>query len=391
MWTVLTSAFYAFVSAVFPLLVFLYLYDFEGPQVPLLNSWSIRVYGFYIASLILLKTVLPGRYVQGLPTPQKRVLSYYVNGFSAFVTFTVGAIILEMMFPYFQQLSSNVLPLFTVSLTVSIILAFALLLFSFRSGVELAPACSLNVAEGFWMGRELNPRIGTFDIKYFLELYTGLLLWHLLNMAALYSIWLDSSNMWDVLPALLVTLSQGLYVADGLYFDDAVLSTMDITEEGLGFMLVFGNLGWLPFVYSVQTRVLTESPAISPMLLAIGTLLCILGYLVFRLSNLEKHRFRQGKRPDLQVMRTERGRDLIVSGFFGSARKINYTGDFLLCLGQTLLSGFSSVRPWLFMVYMTILLAHRALRDDSACAKKYGKDWEAYKAKVPYVFIPYVV
>ena len=49
-----------------------------------------------------------------------------------------------------------------------------------------------------------------------------------------------------------------LYIADALVFEESLLSTMDITTEGLGFMLVFGNLAWVPFVYSLQTRYIYE-------------------------------------------------------------------------------------------------------------------------------------
>lgn len=33
---------------------------------------------------------------------------------------------------------------------------------------------------------------------------------------------------------------------------------------------------------------------------------------------------------------------------------------------------------------------HRELRDEHACKKKYGKDWDKYKAIVKYRLIPFV-
>lgn len=38
----------------------------------------------------------------------------------------------------------------------------------------------------FWMGRELNPRIGSLDLKEFCELYPGLIGWLLVNLAMAY-------------------------------------------------------------------------------------------------------------------------------------------------------------------------------------------------------------
>jgi len=39
---------------------------------------------------------------------------------------------------------------------------------------------------------------------------------------------------------------------------------------------------------------------------------------------------------------------------------------------------------------MTCLLVDRAFRDERRCKAKYGKAWDEYKAKVPYLIIPYV-
>ena len=65
----------------------------------------------------------------------------------------------------------------------------------------------------------------------------------------------------QITPAMgLVTLFHSIYVADALWMEPAILTTKDITEEGLGFMLTFGNLAWLPFTYSLQARYLADHP-----------------------------------------------------------------------------------------------------------------------------------
>jgi Delta14-sterol reductase len=89
-------------------------------------------------------------------------------------------------------------------------------------------------------------------------------------------------------------------------------------------------------------------------------------------------------------MPTRRGTKLLVSGWWGAARKINYTGDWLITLSWCLLCGFDSPIPYFQAIYFLILLVHRADRDDGFCAEKYGEDWEEYKRQVPYQFVPFV-
>jgi len=91
------------------------------------------------------------------------------------------------------------------------------------------------------------------------------------------------------------------------------------------------------------------------------------------------------------------------------ARKINYTGDWLVTLAWCLFCGFKSPIPYFQALYFAILLVHRAIRsvtsalthvliyslnyfrDDEMCHEKYGDDWLEYKKKVPYMFIPNIV
>ncbi len=92
----------------------------------------------------------------------------------------------------------------------------------------------------------------------------------------------------------LITTLQGFYVWDSLYVEKAVLSTMDITTEGFGFMLCFGDLSWVPFIYSLQSRYLVDyDPNLSLIEIGAILLLYLLGYYIFRSSNSEKDAFRK--------------------------------------------------------------------------------------------------
>ncbi|KAH9492700.1 Delta(14)-sterol reductase [Bulinus truncatus] len=158
---------------------------------------------------------------------------------------------------------------------------------------RLAPGGNTgNIIYDFFIGRELNPRIGPLDLKFFCELRPGLIGWVVLDWIMVYKAYQETGTF----PAnlLLVTVFQTIYVADALWFESAILTTMDITHDGFGFMLAFGDLAWVPFLYCLQPRFLYETKFVLPWYcLAPIALLNLVGYGIFRLSNSQKDRFRK--------------------------------------------------------------------------------------------------
>ena len=135
-----------------------------------------------------------------------------------------------------------------------------------------------------------------------------------------------------------------------------------------------------------------HDPQLSVTALLVISALHFTGYYIFRSANSQKDHFRSGGADaDYKYMATKRGTKLLISGWWGLARKINYTGDWLVTLSWCLLCGFDSPIPYFQAIYFLILLIHRAARDDHACREKYGDDWTEYTKQVPYVFIPFVV
>lgn len=68
----------------------------------------------------------------------------------------------------------------------------------------------------FWLGRELNPTIGSFDLKVFFELRPGLIGWVLINIScACEQAVRNGGKITDSM--MLVLGFQGLYVLDALY------------------------------------------------------------------------------------------------------------------------------------------------------------------------------
>lgn len=61
------------------------------------------------------------------------------------------------------------------------------------------------------------------------------------------------------LSMLFLNIFQGFYVWDALSAERAILTTMDVTTDGFGFMLAFGDLAWVPFIYSLQVIIFSFS------------------------------------------------------------------------------------------------------------------------------------
>ena len=90
-------------------------------------------------------------------------------------------------------------------------------------------------------------------------------------------------------------------------------------------------------------------------------------------------------------METEAGSKLLISGWWGMARHINYTGDWIMGLSWCLPCGLNHPLPYFYAIYFAILLIHRAQRDEAKCKKKYKKDWVKYCQLVPYQLIPGII
>lgn len=298
---------------------------------------------------------------------------------------------------------------------------------------ELAPGGqSGNPIYDFFIGRELNPRITlpipfvseaskTIDIKIFCELRPGLLGWLILNLSNIaHQYKVNSGQLTSSI--LLITGFQGFYVLESYYMEEAILTTMDVIMDGFGFMLSFGDLAWVPFLYSVQTRYLAICPfELGPKGVALVLIVQSIGYYIFRSANNQKNRFRTDPEDPrvrhLDYIQTAAESRLLTSGWWGYARHINYLGDWIMswsyCL-PTGLAGYVMVeqlststgllekravqtdefRGWgtpvtyFYILYFAILLIHRERRDEAKCRRKYGVDWDRYTSKVRYRILP---
>uniref|UniRef100_F7ID02 Delta(14)-sterol reductase LBR n=2 Tax=Callithrix jacchus TaxID=9483 RepID=F7ID02_CALJA len=349
------------------------LLNFPPPLPALYELWETRVFGvcllwFLIQALFYLLPI--GKVVEGTPLIDGRRLKYRLNGFYAFIL--TSAIIGTCLFQgvEFHYVYRHFLQ-FTLAATVfCVVLSVYLYMRSLKvPRKDLSPASSGNAVYDFFIGRELNPRIGTFDLKYFCELRPGLIGWVVINLVMLLAEMKIQSRAVPSLAMILVNSFQLLYVVDALWNEEAVLTTMDIIHDGFGFMLAFGDLVWVPFIYSFQAFYLVSHPnEVSWPMASLMIVLKLCGYVIFRGANSQKNAFRKNpsdpKLAHLKTIHTSTGKNLLVSGWWGFVRHPNYLGDLIMALAWSLPCGFNHILPYFYVVYFTMLLVHREARDE---------------------------
>ncbi|CVL13601.1 hypothetical protein LB506_012672 [Fusarium annulatum] len=405
-----------------------------------LVSWkgTAAVIGYNVLSLILYR-VLPAVEVEGTELRSGGKLKYRFNTlYSSTFTLAVlaaGTAAQGAEFPVWTFMSENFIQILSANIIYSYLVSTFVYVRSFsvkpgnKENRELAAGGhSGNMLYDWFIGRELNPRIsipliGEVDIKEFLELRPGMMGWIIMNCSWCAQQYRNYGFVTD--SSILITAVQALYVFDSWWNEPAILTTMDITTDGFGMMLAFGDIVWVPYVYSLQTRYLSVHPvSLGPLGLAGMLGLIGLGFYIFRSANNEKNRFRTN--PDdprishLKYIQTQKGSKLLTTGWWGIARHINYLGDWIqswpYCLptglaGYQILSagthaegawvmrdgreviqgeakGWGMLITYFYILYFAILLVHRERRDDDKCHRKYGKDWEEYRKIVRYRIIP---
>ena len=203
----------------------------------------------------LLYIIPMGAQVRGLPLRNGKRLLYNCNGFYSLII----SILLFVMVKYYFKLSVGFVlthwtALMTAATLLSVILATALYIKArYAQTKDLSEEGNSGYRlDEFFMGRELNPRLGSLDFKLY-SFRLGLITWLLFNLIFCFEA-IEKNSKVNAL--FLVSFLQLVYVGDALWHEHRYLSTMDITQEGFGFMLAFGEFAFVPFVYTLTTRYL---------------------------------------------------------------------------------------------------------------------------------------
>lgn len=364
------------------------------------------VYALWFFGLLFFDLTLPGYYTKGLKLRDGTRLSYKINGIAITLLLIIVLVVRFYLtfgeLPELQFLYNNLLEFTITAIIFSVLLSNFVYIYSFvplifsKNGlgtnekILAVGGNTKNLIYDWFIGRELNPRIGFWDIKLFCELRPGMLLWLLINLSCMHQQWLELGYVTDSM--LLLNILQAVYIFDGVLNEEGCLSMMDITTDGFGFMLAFGDLALVPFSYTIQARYLKLEP------LELGTrnvvlilITSLIGFYIFKASNIQKSKFRSGLlKKEMKSIKTDRGTKLLCDGWWKLSQHINYFGDWLHALSWCLTTGFMTPLTYYYAFYFGALLLHRQKRDEQKCKEKYGDSWVEYEKRVPYKIVPYL-
>jgi len=338
----------------------------------------------FIALLFVGSIVLPGKKIVG-PVIDGKARTYKLNGLLLFLLTVIVAGVLHVTEVFSL---STLLGEFFVWFIAANLFAFVFAGWFYWRGSQSEDSKS-GFLRGFFYGTIHSP--SSFGVDWKLFSYRpsliGLGLFNLSFGVAQY----EQSGQLS-LAMILYQAFTFIYVFNYFQFEYGMVHTWDLISERFGWMLIWGDYVLVPFFYCFPAWWLIHSSSSLPIWAAV--VLCTLflfGFWFFRGANEQKHRFKRDSSVRIWGKPAESlGERLLVSGFWGRARHMNYTGEICVYLAFTMTTAFSSWIPFLLPVYLIILLWHRSLRDDRRCSTKYGDLWNRYKERVPYSLIPYI-
>ncbi len=358
-----------------------------------LATAAVMVLGF-VAIFFLGSVVLPGPKRHSYTPRTVETKDYKLTGLTFFAVTNVSVLVARFGFGIsLTPIVQNFWSLLIVANVVAI--AWALTLYWYgRHNAALnrtvgQESTSRSRIRDFWFGNELNPTWHGVDLKMFM--YRPSLIGVYLIVLSLANAQYDRYGL--VTPQMWLFVGFWfLYVLRYAAEEGNLLTMWDVTTENFGFMLVWGDFVYVPFWYALPGFwIVDEIAAFSSASLVAVAVLFLVSLTIFHQANRQKDRFKQD--PNVKIWGKPAktiGGKLLVSGWWGIGRKLNYTGDVGIYVSFALCAGISHWEPFLLPLSLFLLLANRASRDDKKCRAKYGSLWEEYCRVAKFRMIPYV-
>lgn len=371
---------------------------------PFTKEASILLLVFFSLALGLTK-LLPGGVCLGPPSPTGYRNTYHANGllywlsmnFLFFLALYLKLLRPGLLYDHYGEILST-LNLIAIGLCI-------LLYFKGKywpSSRDNGPSGS--VIFDFFYGTELYPKVWGWDIKQMTNDRFGMMWWAFACMAFAAKQYEQYGYVTD---SMMLNVSlQWIYLLKFFLWETGYFYSLDIQHDRGGFYICWGCLVWVPAVYTSSCMWLVANPitigsGYAGFLFCIGALMIWLNYD----ADNQRRKFRSsegrekvwGKEP-LYIVALYVNKDghktrslLLASGWWGLSRHFHYIPEVLAALIWSPPVHASSMIPYFYPVFLTLLLLDRSYRDDARCRHKYGEYWDQYMSIVPYKLIPYVL
>jgi len=366
--------------------------------------WAVGVLGGYAAAQYALLKLLPGRKFVAQLTPMGNRPTYVLNGVAAYVinlavVFSAGYTGLLQPGVVYDRYGE-------ILATVNIIACILVVVLYVKC--RMAPqntdsAVTGNLVWDLYWGTELHPEFAGVSLKQYVNCRLGMMAWADVVLCFSFA---QAERHGGLSNGMAVsTAIQLLYIYKFFVWEAGYFNSIDITHDKFGFLICWGCLCWVPSVYTLPSMYMASRPmdlsvVAAASVLALGVASVAANYD----ADGQRQRVRAtngkttvwGKPPVLVHAKYTTGDGkqhnnlLLASGWWGRARHVNYLSELMLALAWSLPGGFEHVTPYVYVVFLTVLLVDRAERDDLRCRAKYGAYWTDYCARVPYSIVPYV-
>jgi 7-dehydrocholesterol reductase len=369
-----------------------------------LVAW--KIIGIFAAIQLLLMRILPGKKYTGTITPMGNLPEYTDNGLASYIisfilffacTLGLDLFPASIVYDHFGDI------LGALNLTA---LIFCLVLY-FKG--KYAPSSTDSGATGnfifdYYWGTELYPRILGWDVKQFTNCRFGMTGWAIAVTSFAFAqqrIYGHADPSIIISAALIV-----IYLLKFFIWESGYMRSMDIIVDRAGFYICWGCLVWVPAVYTSPVMFMVHHPVGLPLWLAIvifvaGLSAIFINYWADRqrqvVRNTGGNTTIWGSPPviihaDYVTVTGEKKQNvLLASGFWGISSHFHYVPEILAAFFWSCATGFDYFAPFFYVIFLTVLLTHRAFRDETKCSKKYGIHWDEYRKLVPYKIIPGLV
>jgi 7-dehydrocholesterol reductase len=366
-------------------------------------AWKI-IGIFAILQLALMK--IPAKKFTGTITPMGNLPEYKDNGLASYIITFALFFLCTVVFKLFS-------PAIVYNNFGDILGALNFTALVFCLGLYLkgrfAPSTTDNSTTGnfifdYYWGTELYPRILGWDVKQFTNCRFGMTGWAIsVTSFAFAQKEIHGYADWSIIVSAALIV---IYLFKFFIWESGYMRSMDIIVDRAGFYICWGCLVWVPAIYTSPVMFMVNHPVglgVVPALIifVLGIAAIFINYWAdkqrqeVRATNGQTNIW--GKPPVLinAEYKTDTGEKkknlLLASGFWGISRHFHYVPEIMAAFFWSCATGFSYFAPFFYVIFLTILLTHRAFRDDEKCSAKYGEYWKDYCKAVPYKIIPGII